>query len=162
VRRLVPSPALSIALFLLWLLLEQSLGAGTILLGAGLALFWPLVTGRLAAGVREPRRPLVMARLFVRVIGDMSRSNAHVIWALLTRRATAIRSRFVQIPLELRDPGGLSVLAAIVTMTPGTAWVELSVDRRTLLIHVFHTDDEATVAKTIKERYERPLREIFE
>ena len=161
-RRLFRSPALSIALFVLWVLLAQSVSAGTILLGLGLALFWPAVTGRLANGGRQPRKPLVMAKLFARVIGDMSRSNVQVIWALVTRRSSEIHSGFVHIPLELRDPGGLSALAMIVTMTPGTAWVELSLNKKSLLIHVFSVQDEAAVVTAIKERYERPLREIFE
>ena len=45
-----------------------------------------------------------MARLFVRVVLDMLRSNAEVAWAILTRRSRDIRSGFVRIPLELRDP----------------------------------------------------------
>jgi multicomponent K+:H+ antiporter subunit E len=161
-RRLLPSPALSIALFVLWILLVQSVSAGNVLLGLGLALFWPAVMVRIADSASWPRKPMVMAKLFVRVVGDMLKSNAEVVWALLTRRASEIRSQFVPIPLDLKDPGGLSVLAMIVTFTPGTAWVELSVDKRILLLHVFSVRDEASVVAAIKGRYEQPLREIFE
>jgi multicomponent K+:H+ antiporter subunit E len=66
------------------------------------------------------------------------------------------------VPLEVRDPNALAVLAMIVTATPGTAWAELAHDRSVLLLHVLSLDDEAAVVATIKERYERPLREIFE
>ena len=161
-RQLLSSPALSIALFALWLLLVQSLSAGNVLLGLGLALLWPVLTRRLADSVSRPRKPIVMAKLAVHVFGDMLKSNADVVWALLTRRASDIHSRFVPIPLDLRDPGGLAALAMVVTFTPGTAWVELSIDKRVLLLHVFSTRDEASVVETIKTRYERPLREIFE
>jgi len=161
-RRLVRSPSLSIALFVLWLLLTQSFAAGTIVLGLGLALFWAAIAARFDTGGGRPRRPLVMAKLFVRVVGDMLRSNAEVVWTVLTRPARRFRSDFVHIPLELTDPNGLAILAAIVTFTPGTAWGELSVDKRTLLLHVFAVDDQARVIAAIKHRYERPLREIFE
>ena len=40
------------------------------------------------------------------------------------------------IPLELTDPNGLPILAMIVTLTPGTAWAQLSADKRVLLLHV--------------------------
>jgi multicomponent K+:H+ antiporter subunit E len=43
-RRLLPSPVLSCALFVLWLLLSQSLGAATLLLGVLLALAVPVLT----------------------------------------------------------------------------------------------------------------------
>lgn len=161
-KRLLPSPALSVALFVLWILLSQSVDPGSLVLGAGLALSWPLLARRLAESPWRPRRPVRMARLLGRVVADMLKANAQVAWALLTRRASAIQSRFVTIPLELKDPGGLTVLAMVITFTPGTAWVELSLDRHSLLLHVFDARDDASVIAAIKGRYEGPLREIFE
>jgi multicomponent K+:H+ antiporter subunit E len=81
---------------------------------------------------------------------------------LLTRRTSHIRAAFVQIPLDMRDPNGLAVLAMIMCLTPGTAWGEVSFDRSMLLIHVFDLADEAAFVAQIKQRYERPLMEIFE
>ncbi|WNG14221.1 Na+/H+ antiporter subunit E [Cystobacter fuscus] len=161
-RRLLPSPALSVALLLLWILLMQSLSAGTLVLGAALALFWPAVTLKLRPTPVRLRGPLVMVRLFCRVLLEMLRSNAEVAWVILTRRSRDIRSGFVLIPLELRDPNGLAVLAMIVTFTPGTAWAQLSADNRVLLLHVFAIQSEADLVALIKQHYERPLREIFE
>ena len=161
-RGLLRYPALSIALVVLWLLLVQSASVGNVLLGLGLALFWIAAGARFAGGAPRPRKPVVMAKLFARVVGDMLRSNAEVLWVLRTRRSRGIDSRFVPIPLELAAPAGLAVLAMIVTFTPGTAWVELSADKRVLLLHVFSASDDAQVVAAIKGRYERPLREIFE
>ena len=159
--RLFRWPALSIGLFVLWLLLAQSLSAGNILMGVVLALVWPALAAPFANGGSRPRKPIVVAKLFARVVGDMVKSNAEVIWALSTRPGD-IPSRFVRIPLELRSPAGLSVLAMIVTFTPGTAWAELSVDKSVLLLHVFSAAEDGPVVAAIKDRYERPLREIFE
>jgi multicomponent K+:H+ antiporter subunit E len=161
-RRLIPYPVLSVALLLLWILLMQSLSAGTLVLGAALALFWPAVTARLRPAPVRLRRPLVMARLLGRVVIEMLRSNAEVAWAILARRSRDIRSGFVLVPLELRDPNGLAVLAMIVTFTPGTAWAQLSADNRVLLLHVLALQSEAELVAFIKHRYERPLKEIFE
>ncbi|NMO18647.1 Na+/H+ antiporter subunit E [Pyxidicoccus fallax] len=161
-RRLIPSPVLSVALLLLWILLMQSVSAGTLVLGAALALFWPAVTVRLRPAPVRMRRPLVMARLFCRVVLEMLKSNAEVAWAILTQRSRDMRSGFVLIPLELRDPNGLAVLAMIVTFTPGTAWAQLSADNRVLLLHVLAIESEAALVALIKERYERSLKEIFE
>lgn len=160
--RLIPSPVLSVALLLLWILLMQSVSAGTLVLGAALALFWPAVTAHLRPAPVRLRRPIVMVRLFCRVVLEMLRSNAEVAWAILTRRSRDIRSGFVHIPLELRDPNGLAVLAMIVTFTPGTAWAQLSADGRVLLLHVLAIQSEAELVAFIKQRYERSLKEIFE
>ncbi|MNY76143.1 Na(+)/H(+) antiporter subunit E [compost metagenome] len=68
----------------------------------------------------------------------------------------------MHIPLDLRDPNGLAVLAMVVCITPGTAWAELSLDRSMLLLHVLEMDDPEGIVAKVKERYERPLMEIFE
>lgn len=161
-RRLIPSPVLSLALLLLWILLMQSWSAGTLLLGAALALFWPVVTSRIRPAPVRLRRPLVILRLCGRALLEMLRSNAEVAWAILTRRSRDIPSGFIFVPLELRDPNGLAVLAMIVTFTPGTAWAQLSADNRVLLLHVLAIKSEADLVALIKQRYERPLMEVFE
>jgi multicomponent K+:H+ antiporter subunit E len=159
-RRVVPAPLLSVALFVLWLLLSQSLGAGTVLLGVVLALLAPALTAPLRPSPVHVRRPIVAVRLLARVVADSLRANVAV--AAVIVRGRSARSGFVRVPLEVRDANALAVLAAIVAATPGTAWAELSFDRSVLLIHVLSIDDEAKIVAAIKRRYERPLMEIFE
>lgn len=69
---------------------------------------------------------------------------------------------FVTVPLDLRDPSGLAVLAAIMCVIPGTIWSELALDRSALLVHLFDLEDAQGEIELIKNRYERPLMEIFE
>jgi multicomponent K+:H+ antiporter subunit E len=66
------------------------------------------------------------------------------------------------IPIDMRDQYGLAMLACIITATPGTVWAGLSQDGRALTIHVLDLQDEETWVRTIKQRYEWPLMEIFE
>ncbi|RYF36643.1 MAG: Na+/H+ antiporter subunit E [Comamonadaceae bacterium] len=161
-RRLVPSPPLSAALFVVWLLLNQSLDAATLLMAAVMALVVPLLTRSLRPATVRMRRPLVALRLTARALADMLYSALTVGKLLLTRRNAGINGQFVYIPLDARDPNALAVLAMIFCLTPGTAWGELSFDRSALLIHVYDLQDEAAFVRLVKERYERPLMEIFE
>ena len=161
-RRLIPSPPLSLALFVIWLLLNQSLEATTLLSGVLLAIAVPLLTKGLRPATVRMRRPGVALRLCGVVLYDMSVSVFAVARALLTRRSENIQASFLRIPLDMRDPNGLAVLSMIMCLTPGTAWGEVAFDRSTLLIHVFDLDDEAAFIAQIKSRYERPLMEIFE
>ena len=77
-------------------------------------------------------------------------------------RGRRVRSGFLDIPLELRDPHGLAGLAMIVTSTPGTVWVELAPDGSRVTLHILDLRDEEYWINWIKNRYERPLRRIFE
>ena len=159
-RRLLPSPVLSLALFALWLLLARSTAPGTLLLGALLALAVPALTAPVRPRAVRLRRPLVALRLLAVLVADSLRSNLEVGRAILGRRQ--FRSDFVRVPLDLRDPSALAVLAMMITANPGTAWAELAVDRSVLLLHVLAVEDEAAIVAHIKARYERPLMEIFE
>ncbi|WQG57417.1 Na+/H+ antiporter subunit E [Pseudomonas sp. RTB3] len=162
-KRLFPAPLLSLALWLLWLVLNLSLSPGNLLLGALLGVVAPLL---MMAPLRpQPislRRPGVIIRLFLLVGRDVIVSNLQVAWGVLVCGSRPPRSRFVRIPLDLRSPNGLAALSMITTVVPGTIWSELALDRSVLLLHVFDLEDEAPFIEHFKSTYERPLMEIFE
>ncbi|WP_427999981.1 Na+/H+ antiporter subunit E [Acidovorax sp.] len=162
IKRILPAPVLSLALLALWLLLNRSVSAGHIVLGGVLALAIPLLTAGLRPLPVRIRAPGAVLRLALAVMADTVQSNIAVSRLLLSPGRRRHPSGFVQIPLELRDANALAVLAVIVSIAPGTAWAELSVDRSMLMLHVLEVDDAQAVAVQIKQRYERPLMEIFE
>jgi len=161
IRRWLPYPLLSALLALIWLVFNQSLAPGAILLGIVLG----IVLARAYALLKPPkahvRNCLLLARLLLRVIADIVRSNLAVA-RLVLRRDGRVHSGFVAIPLTLTDRHGLAVLACIITSTPGTIWVSHDAGRKVLLIHVLDLADERAAIDSIKQRYERPLLEIFQ
>lgn len=161
-KRWLPSPILSVALFAVWLLLNQSLHPATMLFAAVLAVGVPVLTRSLRPKEAKVRRPMVALKLAGHVMQDLLVSAWDVARLILTRRTEDIASHFIHIPLDMRDPSGLAVLAMIFCLTPGTAWAELSLDRSTLIIHVFDLRGDAEFIALVKTRYERPLMEIFE
>ena len=161
-KRLVSSLPLSALLFVVWLLLNQSVSPGTLLMGAVLAVLVPLGTKSLRPGSVTMRKPLLAFKLWAIVMRDFVRSNIRVATLILTRRPRDIPSGFLQVPLDMRDPHALALLAMILCLTPGTAWAEVSRDRSMLLLHVFEIVDADAMVAMIKQRYERPLMEIFE
>ena len=107
------------------------------------------------------RRLGAVVPLVAYVLVDIVRSNVAVV-RFAFGPGVPRRSGFVDVPLELRDPHGLAVLAAIVTSTPGTAWASLSDDGGVLTLHVLDVGEGDALVRTVQERYERPLRRIFE
>jgi multicomponent K+:H+ antiporter subunit E len=161
IRRWLPYPLLSVLLALVWLVLNQSLAPGTILLGGVLGVVLARVFGLLGAPAAHIRNYPLAGRLLLRVIGDIVRSNLAVA-RLILGRGNHQRSGFVAIPLTLTDQYGLAVLACIITSTPGTIWVSYDSGMNILLIHVLDLVDEQSWIDSIKQRYERPLLEIFQ
>ena len=161
-RRWLPYPAMSLFVLGAWLVLNQSLAPGHILLGAALAAALGLLYARLDPPPLRIRRPRLLLVLAATVFGDIVRSNLAVLRTILSPRARTVRSGFVEIPLQLSNPYGLAVLACIITSTPGTIWMSYRAPEGVLLIHIFDLGNEAAAVQAIVERYERPLKEIFE
>ncbi len=82
--------------------------------------------------------------------------------ALLLNPKRRNRPGFVRFPLRVRSPAAITALANAITMTPGTMTVDLTPDRRALLIHVFHLEDPEAVVRRIRNRLERWVAEVFE
>jgi multicomponent K+:H+ antiporter subunit E len=147
----------------MWLLLVDRVTFGQLLLGLVVSMTMTFGFRSVRPLIPRLRHPGSALRLIGRVFVDIVRSNyavARIVLGLTGGRE--IHSAFVDIPLDMRDPHGLAVLAAIVTSTPGTVWANLSVDGTTLTLHVLDLRDESAWIDTIKQRYEKLLMEIFE
>jgi multicomponent K+:H+ antiporter subunit E len=156
-------PVLIMSLTVMWLVLNQSLAPGQLLLGAALGVL--LAYGSSTLRPLQPRlRNVHLALLLLSMVfADIVRSNigvARIVLGLVRDRK--VNSGFLDIPLDMRDPHGLAVLATIVTSTPGTVWVDLAPDSSRLTLHVLDLKDEESWIRWIKDRYERPLMRIFE
>ncbi|MDR0458816.1 MAG: Na+/H+ antiporter subunit E [Burkholderiaceae bacterium] len=166
--RLLPAPLLSLALMALWLLLARAPSVGQCLIALILGLAIPVWLAPLRPARARIRHPLLVAR-FIAVTGvDVLRSNLEVLGSLVAALLgikPLPRSRFVTVPLELRDPAALAALAAVCTVVPGTVWCELARDASQVRIHVWNVSDDAAQAAFIvhfKARYEQPLKIIFQ
>lgn len=159
---ILPYPLLSLSLFGMWLLLNQSVSAGHLVLGSVIAVLASWAMAALRPEKPRIRRPGAALRLLGMVLIDILRSNIAVGRIIVRSREPGVNAGFLTIPLDMRSHHGLAVLAIIITSTPGTIWVNYDAARGTLLLHVLDLVDETVWIRTIKGRYERMLMEIFE
>ena len=159
-RRIFPSPALSITVVAFWLVMSDSFDLGQLVLGTLLGIVIPLFAARLDrefARIGSLRKVPKMALI---LLLDIVYSNVTVALQVLgpERRITP---GFIWLPLDIRNIHGIAALTSIITLTPGTVSSALSEDRRYLLVHVLNLSDPDAVIEHIKRRYEKPLMEIF-
>lgn len=157
----LPQPLFSLCLWLVWLLLGNTLAVGQVLLGALLAMVLPLISVRFWPDRPRLRRPLQLLRYLLVLLWDIIVANL-VVARLILGPTRNLRPAFICLPLDLCSDFAIIVLANTISLTPGTVSADLSLDRRTLLIHALDVEDEARTIARIKNRYERPLMEIFE
>jgi multicomponent K+:H+ antiporter subunit E len=159
--RLVPHPYLSLSLLLVWLALVNKVTVGNLILGTALGLAIPLLTKAYWPDRPRVGRPLRILEYFLIVLWDIVVANVQVAAIILFKREKDIRSAWITVPLEVTSPEAITVLAGTITMTPGTVSAMLSADGSAILVHTLHTDDPDGVRDSIKDRYERRLKEIF-
>ena len=161
VRRL--PPVLVVGLVVLWLLLNRSLSLGHVALGLVVAVGVAWASSGLRPLQPRLRRAHLAGELLLRVLRDIVRSNFNVARVVLRfRRGKELEAGFVEIPLVLKDPHGLAVLAGIITATPGTVWVGHDVETSVVTLHVLDLKGQDALIAEVKGHYERLLQEIFE
>lgn len=159
-NRVLPFPLLSAALFAAWLALAGEPGIAQLVLGAVLALVIPRAAAAFLGPLPRVAAPLTAARFVLVVAWDIVIANAAVARRVLGP-ADRLRPAFVTVPLALTHPHSIALLASVVTMTPGTVSAVLSRDRGRLLVHALDCADPDALVVHIRQRYERPLLEIF-
>lgn len=158
--RVLPQPLLTAVLVAVWVLAFNRITPLVVLGGvaAGVALplatarFWPEYPARFRYGPA-----LRFAGVF---LWDVLAANVRVA-ALVLGPTRRLRPAFFVVPLDVEDPYVTAVLAAVVSLTPGTVSADFDPDARALLIHGLDVRDPAAEAGRIKARYERALREVF-
>ncbi|MCY0967357.1 Na+/H+ antiporter subunit E [Parathalassolituus penaei] len=158
-KALLPMPIHTAVLLLTWLLLND-FSIGHLLLGSLLAVLIPWLVAPLSdpqAPVRKPGKALVYALI---VLWDILRSNIEVA-ILVMRPNRSLRPALLALPLDIQGDLPQALLASTISLTPGTVSMDFSEDRRWLYIHALHVTDEQALLRSIKERYEAPLKEIF-
>ncbi|MHB1373032.1 MAG: Na+/H+ antiporter subunit E [Thauera sp.] len=160
-ERWLPHPWLTLVLVLLWMLLLNDFSFGGLLVGGVLA----VVISRLTSQFWPERPPIKSYRKAFAYLGvlawDVVVANLQVTRLILFRRAAELQVRWVVLPLELRSPEAITVLAGTITMTPGTVSCDLSADGRSLLVHCLDAPDAEDAIRQMKDRYEARLKEIF-
>ncbi|MFZ5740118.1 multisubunit potassium/proton antiporter PhaE subunit [Rhodopseudomonas thermotolerans] len=159
--RLLPHPALSLVITVVWIALINSMSLGSVVFGLLLGLVVPLLTSPYWPSRPVLRRPHKLIGYAAVVLWDIVVSNVQVAYWVLLRSNASLRAQFVVIPLDITSREAIVLLAGTITMTPGTVSADLSADGSAILVHCLHTTDPDEVVSRIKSRYERRLKEIF-
>jgi multicomponent K+:H+ antiporter subunit E len=158
---LFPHPLLTVLLAVVWIILQNGFSAGMAVFGLILgtiiaritAAFWPERPGGFRLGK--------MISYTLLVLWDIMVANVEVAWIVLTVSNDKLKPAWIIVPLDLRTPEAITLLAGTVTLTPGTVSSDLSQSGHYLLVHVLHTEDPDAERDLIKNRYEARLKEIF-
>ncbi len=155
-----PMIVLGVLIGVSWLILQRSLHPSHLILATILGVALPLLTRRFWPAPTYITPTWMLLRIGRRLLWDIVVANLQVA-ALILGPRSAWRPAFFEVPLDLKDEFAISVLSSLISLTPGTVSVEVGADLRVIRVHGLRVVDEAATIAQIKERYERPLGEIF-
>lgn len=91
---------------------------------------------------------------------ELAVASARVVYDILTPRHR-MRPAVIAVPLDLRTDTEITLLANMITLTPGTLSLDISPQRDILYIHAMYVDDLEEFRRMIKERFERRVKEVM-
>jgi len=73
-----------------------------------------------------------------------------------------IKPGIIALPLDVKTDVQITLLASMISLTPGTLSMDVSEDRRFLFVHIFNIDDKDEIIRTIKGTFEKGILEVAE
>jgi len=158
--KIFPHPVLTLTLWATWLILNNTLSPGHLILGFILATLIPLFTSNFWPEKIIIKHPKTLLKFIGVVLWDILVANIIVAKLILSNHKN-LKPAFFTIELDIQSPVAISLLSNAISLTPGTVTCDLSQDRRQLLVHALDVDDIQETIQLIKNRYEAPLKKVF-
>ncbi len=164
---------LILALTITWMALQSSFSLPDLVVGlivsyaiatlASRFLSMPFINRGLtrAEGGGYGRRALRWISFIGFALWSILKANVDMARIVLFRRNEEIRPGIIAIPLDVKSDAGITLLANLITLTPGTVSLDVATDRRTIYIHCIDVHDADEVRNDIKQNFERRVMELF-
>ena len=156
--------ALMIAgLALVWAAITGNFTALNLLLGAFIGAGTALLLRTSFASPHMLRRLRRIVVLFLVFLWELMLSAMRVaIMVLQPDLKAALRPAIIAYPLTVKSDGAITLLANMITLTPGTLSIDVAQDRSVIYVHVLHLDDREALIAGIAGSFERRIQEIFQ
>jgi multicomponent Na+:H+ antiporter subunit E len=150
---------LNLVLALMWAALQGDLDAANIVMGYLIGAVLIYLFRRMFFRPVYFRKTALGLTLVVVFITELIKANIAVLRVVFSPRAR-VRSGVIALPTELTNDVALTVLANMITLTPGTLTLDISRDRLYLYVHTLNLDDPEDVKREIRQAFEVYLREL--
>ena len=125
----------------------------------GYLLLW--LVGRNGPQVAYFRKVWQIIRFSAFFLWQLILANLRVTYEILTPPHT-MRPAVVAVPLDVKQPAAVTLLANLITLTPGTLSLDVTPNGDVLYVHAMHVQDADAFRTEIKTGFERYVKEIFE
>jgi multicomponent Na+:H+ antiporter subunit E len=154
---------LVVILALIWAGISGNFTGLNLLFGGLIGAVAVLILRDALSGPRSSRRVRRILSLAILFLYELMVSAVRV--AMVVMRpdmSKAVRPAIVAVPLSVKSDAEITLLANLITLTPGTLSVDVSADKSVLYVHALCMDDRDAMIADIANGFEKKVREVFE
>jgi multicomponent Na+:H+ antiporter subunit E len=143
-----------------WAAIHESIKLSTIALGFVLGFLVLYVNSALFGNTTYFKRVTTFASLPAYFLWELIVSSIKVLLVILTP-GMPHKSGIIAYELKAKTDAEITLLACLITLTPGTMSLEISKDHRILFIHTMFADDPIELKQSIEQRLEKLVLEVM-
>ncbi len=152
----------SIVLALIWAAITASFTLLNLILGWAIAFvaLW-FIRKHLASPIlfAKMRKILALGFLF---FYELAISATRVAWLVaMPNMKNHLKPGIIAFPLRVKSEGEITLLANLITLTPGTLSVDVSKDKKFLYVHAISVTNKRELIKSIANGFENKIIEVF-
>ncbi|WP_084519398.1 Na+/H+ antiporter subunit E [Christiangramia echinicola] len=91
---------------------------------------------------------------------ELIKANLEVAYEVITPKLN-MTPGIVMVPLDVKSDIGITVLANMISLTPGTLSLDVSNDKKVLFVHAMYIKDKEKFIRGIKDGFERRILEVL-
>lgn len=91
---------------------------------------------------------------------ELVKANAQVAWEMATPKLN-MTPGIVGIPLDISSDAEITLLANLITLTPGTLSLDVSEDKKVLYVHSLYIEDKEEFILSIKNGFEKRIKKLY-
>lgn len=103
--------------------------------------------------------PKIIAFVFF-FLYELVKANLQVAYEVITPKL-GVTPGIVKIPLDVKSNIGITLLANLISLTPGTLSLDVSNDKKVLFVHAMYITDKEKFIDSIKNGFEKRILEIL-
>lgn len=150
----------NLVLAVVWAAVLGELSLGHLAAGFAIGFVVLGMGSRLFGSSRYFEKCLRLLEFVAYFAGQLVLSSLRVAADIMTPRHRS-RPGILAVPLDVESDTEITLLANLVSLTPGSLSLDVSEDRRTLFVHVMFLDEPEAIRREIKQGFERRVLELL-
>ena len=151
---------INIVLAIIWTLLQNSYSLTSFLFGYVIGLLLLFILRRFLVFDFYFIRVWAIIKLIFLFLKELVVANIDVIKVVLNPNLSNYSPGIVAVPTNLDTKFEITLLASLISLTPGTVSMDFSDDSKIIYIHSIHIEDKKEMIEQIHNTFERAIMEV--